>query len=217
MPTWAWILIVVAVVIAAIAVVMGVQQRQRAGLRDRFGPEYERVVDERGDRREAERELADRAERRDALEITDLAPEDRRQYATRWEQIQAAFVDRPQDSLVLADELIVEVMQRRGYPVESFDERAGMVSADHPDVVDHYRAAHSVSDRVADASTEDLRQAFVHYRALFDTMLADGDVRSDSDVPPDGRTDSSDDPTDADRRAWADRTDTDDPRFREQP
>jgi hypothetical protein len=182
MPTWAWILIVIAAIaVIALVAAMLMQQRRRAGLQDRFGPEYERAVEERGDRREAERELADRAGRRDKLDIRPLTADQRGEYASRWEAVQAAFVDRPREAVVLADDLIVEVMERRGYPVDSFDERAGLVSTDYPEVVDHYRSAHLVSARGGDASTEDLRQAFVHYRALFDTMLVD----TDEDARPD--------------------------------
>lgn len=182
MPTWAWILIVAAVVVVAIAAVLLLQQRQRAGLRERFGPEYDRVVEEADDRRRAERELADRADRRDKLDIRPLSADQRAEYAARWEGVQSAFVDRPREAVVHADELIVEVMERRGYPVDSFDDRASLVSADHPDVVEHYRSAHAVSTQGGAASTEDMRQAFVHYRALFDAMLADTDAETDAET-----------------------------------
>ena len=181
MPTWAWILVVVAIIVVVAVALVLVQQRQRAGLRERFGPEYDRVVEERDDRRQAERELAERAERRDKLDIRPLTSEQRGDYAARWESVQAAFVDRPREAVVLADDLIVEVMDRRGYPVESFDDRASLVSADHPEVVDHYRSAHAVSTQGEDSSTEDLRQAFVHYRALFDAMLTDAETEPRTD------------------------------------
>jgi hypothetical protein len=185
MPTWAWILVVAAIIVVGVVAVVLMQQRQRAGLQERFGPEYDRVVEEREDRRQAERELAERAERRDKLDIRPLTSEQRGEYAARWESVQAAFVDRPREAVVLADDLIVEVMDRRGYPVENFDDRASLVSADHPEVVDHYRSAHAVSAQGEDSSTEDLRQAFVHYRALFDAMLTDAE--------PEPRTDRADD------------------------
>lgn len=184
MPTWAWILVVVAIIVVVAVALVLMQQRQRAGLRERFGPEYDRVVEERDDRRQAERELAERAQRRDKLDIRPLTSEQRGDYAARWESVQAAFVDRPREAVVLADDLIVEVMDRRGYPVESFDDRASLVSADHPEVVDHYRSAHAVYTQGEDSSTEDLRQAFVHYRALFDAMLTDAE--------PEPRTDRAD-------------------------
>lgn len=204
MPTWAWILIVAVIVLIAIAAIVLMQQRQRAGLRDRFGPEYERAVAESDDRRQAERELADRADRRDKLDIRPLTAEQRGDYAYRWESIQATFVDRPREAVVRADDLIVEVMDLRGYPVDTFDDRASLVSADHPEVVSHYRSAHEVSTRGNAASTEDLRLAFVHYRALFDAMLVDSDpnieaMRDDEVRRGDARLD--DDPLRRDRMA----------------
>ena len=192
MPTWAWILVVAAIIVVGVVLaVVLMQQRQRAALRERFGPEYDRVAEEHDDRRQAERELAERAERRDKLDIRPLTSEQRGDYAARWASVQAAFVDRPREAVVLADDLIVEVMDRRGYPVESFDDRASLVSADHPEVVDHYRSAHAVSTQGEDSSTEDLRQAFVHYRALFDAMLTDAEPKPRTDradeEPVDGR------------------------------
>ena len=103
MPTWAWILVVVAIIVVVAVALVLMQQRQRAGLRERFGPEYDRVVEERDDRRQAERELAERAERRDKLDIKPLTSEQRGDYAARWESVQAAFVDRPREAVVLAE------------------------------------------------------------------------------------------------------------------
>ena len=174
MPTWAWVLIAVLVVaVVAYAVWAGMNRRKSTNLKQRYGPEYERAVDRHGDRKEAERDLADRAARRDQLELRPLPAEDRRRYAARWESVQAAFVDHPHAATAEADALITDVLEQRGYPVDRFDDAADLVSADHPDVVEHYRASHAVARQGSSADTESLRQAFVHFRALFDRQLGD--------------------------------------------
>lgn len=175
MPTWAWIIIgVVAalVVIGAIAAVWA-RQRRTAGLRERFGPEYERTVAERDKRREAERELADRERKREQLDIVPLSAEARAKYSDSWRNVQTRFVDDPAGTVGDADRLVTDVMRERGYPIDDFDQRAADISVDHPEVVENYRAAHSiyVNHERGGANTEDLRQAFVHYRALFEELL----------------------------------------------
>jgi predicted nucleic acid-binding protein len=175
MPGWGWILLIVGVLVL-IVIAFLVWQRQRSkGLRQQFGPEYERTITEREDRREAEAELLARQRRREELHIQPLDRSARDRYASRWQAIQAQFVDRPVDSVRQADQLIATVMQERGYPIEDFDQRAADISVDHPAVVENYRTAHSISLAVdqQEASTEDLRQAMVHYRALFDELLAE--------------------------------------------
>lgn len=178
------VVLVVLVLLALVAagLVLGWQRkRRRAGLQDRFGPEYERAVEEEGDRGQAEKRLADVADRRDRLEIRELEPAERQAYTQQWTTVQAAFVDHPAAAARDADRLVESVMRERGYPVDDFETRAEMVSVDHPDVVDHYRAAHAVGGRSGAANTEELRQAFVHYRALFDVLVSDGgsiDLRS---------------------------------------
>jgi len=170
---------IVVIVVLLLAVLAGAlwfagrQRRQR--LQHRFGPEYERKVAERGDRREAERHLRDVAERRDKLDIRPLPPEARDRYAAEWTQVQATFVDQPGPAVDAADVLVARVMRERGYPVEDFESRAELAATDHPDVVEHYRAAHAIHARNANstADTEELREAFVHYRALFDVLLRD--------------------------------------------
>jgi len=177
MPVWAWILIVVAVVVVAGLIAWSVaRQRQTSRLRSTFGPEYDRTVDMAG-RREAESDLAAREKRREQLDITPLQPAARRRYADSWRDTQARFVDSPEQATREADHLVTEVMRERGYPMEDFDQRANDVSVDHPNVVENYRAGHAISlsnDR-GDASTEDLRQAMVHYRALFVELLEQPD------------------------------------------
>lgn len=185
MPTWAWVLVIVVLLSLAAAVLLARRRSRRpdtAALRQRFGPEYERAVAERGNRVKAERELADIAEKRDRLDVRPLSAESRARHAARWERVQAAFVDQPHRAVREADALIAEVMHERGYPVDDMHERTSLVSIDHPDVVQHYRAAYEVTSRGGGATTEDLRQAFVHYRALFDRMLVD-DVGPGAEPP----------------------------------
>ena len=153
------------------------QQRKRSHLRERFGPEYDRTVEQSDRRRDAERELAERAQRREQLQIRPLPREDRMAFADRWRDTQEEFVDRPALAVRQADLLVAEVMGRRGYPVGDFDQQARDVSVDHGHVVEEYRAAHHISQRNerGEATTEELRQAMVHYRSLFTDLLADGD------------------------------------------
>jgi hypothetical protein len=172
----AWIIVAIVVIAAAAALGFLLLQRRRSEqLQDRFGPEYKRVVAERGgDRQEAESELQDRFKRRSTFEVRDLEPASRDRYAERWRQAQSRFVDQPASAIAEADALVLEVMSDRGYPVaDDFEQRAADVSVDHPEVVEHYRAAHGISQRATDgrASTEDLRQAMVHFRALFAELL----------------------------------------------
>jgi hypothetical protein len=182
------VLVVVVLVLLAVVGYVVAQQRKRSQLRSRFGPEYDRTVESTGRRRDAERDLAERAERRRQLDIRPLPEQDRRAFAERWRETQEDFVDRPSRAVRQADLLVVEVMERRGYPVGDFDQQARDVSVDHAHVVEEYRAAHDISelnDR-EQASTEQLRQAMVHYRALFTELLRDdGGARAD-DSPPEG-------------------------------
>jgi CcmD family protein len=175
MDAWVWILIaVMAIVVIAIVAYLFAMQRRRKELRREFGPEYQRAVDKSGDVRRGESDLMARRDRRRELDIRELRPESRDNYRRSWEQIQARFVDDPAGVLGQADGLIIAVMGERGYPMDDFDQRADDISVDHPDVVQHYRAGHAVSDKVGrgqQVSTEDLRKAFVHYRALFGVLV----------------------------------------------
>lgn len=170
MDAWVWVVIVIALIVLA-AIAWTWSRRARSGrLKKDFGPEYERTVEERGGRREAEADLRDRAERRDALELRPLAPAARERYAREWGDVQRHFVDEPAGSVGEADRLVTVVMRERGYPMDDFEQQADLVSVDHPTVVEDYRAGHAAHGR-GEASTEDLRQAMVHYRALFDDLL----------------------------------------------
>jgi hypothetical protein len=174
METIAVIVLVILVLAVVAAFVVVQRNRRRAELQDRFGPEYDRAVSETGSRREAEQHLAAVAHKRDKLEIRELEPRQRAQFVEQWELVQARFVDEPAAAVDGAELLIATVMHERGYPVDDFEERADLVAADHADVVDHYRAAHASHERhrtSGGADTEDLRQAFVHYRSLFDTLV----------------------------------------------
>ena len=177
MATWVWIVIVVAVVIVIGVIVMSASRTRRTRrLQEGFGPEYDRTVETTGDRKTAERELEERRERREALDIRELAPAARERYASEWRDVQVRFVDDPGAAVREADTLVQRVMRERGYPTDDFEQRAADVSVDHPHVADQYRAAHSVwsANERGEASTEDLRQSLVHYRSLFDELLGTG-------------------------------------------
>ena len=163
------ILVVVVVAVAAFAM----RQNQRRQLRDRFGPEYDRTVAESGNQAAAERALEDRVKRRQELDIQELDPQARAGYSESWRVIQARFVDDPRGAVREADTLVTRVMGDRGYPTDGFERQAEYVSVDHSGVVDNYRSAHQISgaDAAGRASTDDLRQAMVHYRALFNELL----------------------------------------------
>lgn len=178
MNTLGWVLVALIVVVIVVAALWFARQRRSVNLRDRFGPEYDRTVERVGDRREAESRLAEVADRRDSLEVRPLAAEEVQRFRDRWDVVQARFVDEPAAALDDADDLINTVLRERGYPVEDFEERAALVSVDHPHVVDHYRAAHAAHARSGDdgVNTEDLRQAFVHYRDLFAELVGPADA-----------------------------------------
>ena len=178
MPAWGWVIVVVMALAAVAFLALRVSRSRRTeGLRDRFGSEYDHVVDETGDRREAETELAARVERREALDIRSLTPEERQSYAEAWERAQATFVDSPQAAIVEADALVRSVMQARGYPVAETEQRMADLSVDHPDVMDHFRLGTAIAGEARDgrATTERLRQAMIHFRSLFGRLLAEDD------------------------------------------
>ena len=172
-PT-AWI--VVAIIVVAVLIVAGIawsRRRRSEHLKDRFGREYDRTVEAKGDRAKAEADLAEREKRVEKLHIRPLEPNERREFLGRWTDVQARFVDDPARAVAFADALLGDVMKARGYPVSDFDQRVGDISVDHPVVVEHYHKAHEIAVRHGrgDASTEDLRQAMIHYRALFDNLV----------------------------------------------
>lgn len=179
------LLVLVVLAIVAVAMIMSAKRRRRTeDLQGRFGPEYDRAVDAHGDQKSAESHLADVAERRDELDVRDLSEAESEAYGRQWTAVQATFVDDPAGAVGDADRLVGEVMRERGYPVDDFDTKSDMVAADHPEIAEHYRRAHAVGSRVDDHGTEDQRQAFVHYRALFDELLSGGRSTSVSSAEP---------------------------------
>jgi hypothetical protein len=134
-------------------------------------------VSEHGDRAKAEAELRAREKRVEKLNIVPLAPQEAQQFGQQWRELQARFIDNPKGVLLDADRLVRDLMLRRGYPMGDFERRAADISVDHPAVVDHYRTAHAIAERDhrGEANTEDMRQAVVHYRALFDELLEVGE------------------------------------------
>jgi hypothetical protein len=181
--TWVYLGLVAALLICVLlAIATG--RRRTAHLREEFGPEYDRTLRAHRDQHAAEAELRRRWERHRRLDIRPLDPAAREEHAQRWDEVQRRFATEPAPAVAEADGLIAEVMRARGYPVEDFEQRAAAMSVDHPETVEHYRAAHAIS--VASAAgagrTEDLRRAMAHFRALFDELLHDeahGTVRRD--------------------------------------
>ncbi len=171
--TIALIIIIAAIIVAAALTWYFLRRRQSRGLRSRFGPEYEHAVREYGDASKAEAALRARERRREKLHIRPLLPEERERFGRLWHDVQARFVDDPEKSIHDADALVSEAMRARGYPMAEFERRAEDISVDHPRVVRNYRAAHAIAVRreKGEASTEDLRQALVYYRDLFDELL----------------------------------------------
>jgi hypothetical protein len=173
-PRILWIVLAVVVIAAvALAVSFLMRRRRTTELKTRFGPEYGRAVRQSGDARRAEQALEERARRVEKLEIRPLSPEDSRRFAAAWADLQKRFVDEPERSVGAADVLVRDAMTARGYPMADFERRAEDISVHYPNVVQNYRSARAVAERARthEATTEDLRQALVHYRSLFDELL----------------------------------------------
>jgi hypothetical protein len=205
------IALVVVIVVLAVAVLVARPLLRRRRLQERFGPEYDRAVESHENRAVAERELADREKRYKQLELRDLAPEARDRYTAEWTRLQAQFVDAPEQTVTDADRLVTELMAERGYPTEGYQDQLAHLSVEHASTLGHYRDAHDVRDRVGEGgvSTEDLRNAMVHYRALFADMLGldDDDVVAASrntTVTDDGRWVADEPALDTDERRLAD-------------
>ena len=190
MDTGLLVAILIALALLVVLALFASRQRRSRKLREQFGSEYDRTVAEAGDRKEAESRLQERTARRQRLDVVPLDPADRDRYVEAWRQTQARFVDEPAEATREADRLITAVMRQRGYPIDDFEQRAADISVDHPQVVDDYRAAQAIAsaNERSEASTEDLRQALVHYRSLFEELLEVD--RADNDRQPyDGRAD----------------------------
>lgn len=167
------ILVVAAVIVLALLGWFVWMQNRRRQLRERFGPEYDRTVRERESRSAAERELMRRTQRHAELDIRPLPSADRDRYAQEWQLIQQRFVDEPERAVAEADRLVTVVMGERGYPTEGYQQQVADLSVSHASTLDHYRTAHAIRARTdsGEADTEELREAMVHYRTLFQDLL----------------------------------------------
>src|SRR4051812_24321096 len=181
-PTVTVILIIVVLVVIA-AIVYGVQVGRRKKLQNTFGPEYDRVVADTGSRTEAEKELRERERRHAELQLKPLSAEAQAKYSAAWEEVQIQFVDNPSEAVGTADELVTRLIADRGYPTGDYDDQLTNLSVEHANTLQHYRDAHAISERNrgGEASTEDLRQALVHYRALFADLLGTNPVQPATD------------------------------------
>lgn len=166
-------LAVLAVVVLAIVAARGRARARHIELRRHFGPEYDRVVEETGDTAYADRVLAERAKRVGRFKLRELTRAERDRFSAEWVHVQAAFVDDPAVAVREANALVEQVMRARGYPVDNFEQRLEDLSVEHPAVIDHYRAALTLSEPAGalQVNTEDLRQAVVHYRVIFADLL----------------------------------------------
>ncbi len=173
-PTQIAVTIIVIAVLAVLAAAGWMTMRRRS-LRQRFGPEYDRVVESEESRAAAERELRERERRHAELELRPLSDEARQRYRSGWEEIQARFVDEPNEAVGAADELVTKLVAERGYPTADYEEQTAYLSVEHARTLGHYRDAHEINLRNerGEATTEELRQALVHYRALFADLLGE--------------------------------------------
>ena len=169
-------IIAVVVVLAVVGAIIGVifyRNRRKTVLKDQFGPEYEHTVQEMGDVHKAQAELEARKKHVESLDIHSLTEIQRERYLADWTAVQSKFVDEPGKAIVDADHLIIEVMQLRNYPVSDFEQRAADISVQYPDLVTNYRAARliAIKNEQQQADTEELRQAMIYYRSLFEELL----------------------------------------------
>jgi hypothetical protein len=173
MATWIWVVIAIVVVAVIALVAVGASKRRTAMLQNRFGPEYDRAVEGSDGRRAAEADLRAREKQRAQFDVKPLPESTRLRFADEWRDVQEHFVDQPAQAATAADTLVTRVMEARGYPMKDFDAQAELVSVDHPDTVENYRIAHAVRLRSESqqVSTEDLREALLRYRSLFDELL----------------------------------------------
>ena len=179
--TWIILAAVVALALVALGVWFFYRKDQSHKLQKRFGSEYGRTVNELGSRTKGESELKAREKRVERLEILPLAPPEAARFSEAWQALQGRFVDSPKGVVVQAEQLVRELMEKRGYPMGDFERRAGDISVDHPDVVANYRSAQAIAvrDQRGSADTEELRKAVVHYRALFDELLEVREARQE--------------------------------------
>lgn len=169
------VIVVVVVIVAALAALL-LRRRRSAQLKERFGAEYDRSVADSKSKGAGEAELRDREKRHSKLDIRPLEPAEQERFRESWQQVQAGFVDRPAESVRDADRLVIDIMRKRGYPMDDFEQRSADISVDHPSVVENYRKARriAVDQEKGNAGTEELRQAVTSYRSLIDALLQDG-------------------------------------------
>jgi hypothetical protein len=174
-PMWIWIALgAVAVLIVAGLIARGARRSRSESLRSKFGNEYDHALEAHGNRKKAERDLIERAEQVKKYNIVPLQASDRERFRRDWQKVEQRFIERPTTAVVEADELIADIMRTRGYPMGDFERHAADLSVTHPRIVEHYRAGHGViGGTPGSASTEDMRQAMLHYRALFDELIDD--------------------------------------------
>src|SRR5689334_18208293 len=175
------IILIIVIVVILVAIVLGVQRSRRRRLQNTFGPEYERAVADTGSRADAEKELRERERRHAELELRPLSAESQARYSAAWEEAQIQFVDNPKQAVTTADDLVTRLIGERGYPTGDYDDQLANLSVEHARTLGHYRDAHEISlrNQRGEASTEDLRQALVHYRALFADLLGTEPVRTE--------------------------------------
>lgn len=182
-PVWIWVALgVVALLVVVALFARGARKSRTEALRENYGREYDHAVHEVGSRKKAERELLERKREVEQYDIRPLTAAERDRYRGDWKRVEQHFLERPTTAVVEADELVADIMRVQGYPMGDFDKHAAHLSVKHPRVVEHYRAGHKViTGTPGSASTEDLRQSMLHYRALFDELIGDtsGDMVRD--------------------------------------
>lgn len=179
------LILVGAALLAIILLWLAMRRRQSTALRHQFGPEYDRTVEATGRRSKAEANLVERAHRVAALDIRPLTPVERRDFSREWLEVKSVFVDSPPEAVLHADRLVTRMLQARGYPMADFDRRYEDLTVDHATMAGHYRAGHTITDRLAagQASTEDLRQAIKHYEALCTEMVTEAEDAAPQPTP----------------------------------
>lgn len=184
-PTWIWIGLAALALIVIVGLIARASRRSRTeSLREQFAGEYDHAVSEAGSRKRAERELIARAQEVEKYDIRPLSATERDRYRGEWQRVEQHFIERPTTAVVEADELVADIMRVQGYPMGDFEKHAAHLSVKHPRVIEHYRSGHRVMEGApGSASTEDMRQAMLHYRALIEELL--GQARGDvvADVP----------------------------------
>lgn len=184
-PMWIWIAVgVLALLVVAGLISRGAKKARSHSLREQFGNEYDHAVSQAGSRKRAEQELATRVAEVEKHEIRPLTAAEQDRYRGDWQRVEKHFIERPTTAVVEADELVADIMRVQGYPMGDFEKHAAHLSVKHPRVVEHYRSGHKVMEGApGSASTEDLRQSMLHYRALFEELVGTARIDRVADVP----------------------------------